>query len=70
MSSASLRAAVKNLLNDPQRRAMMSENCRRVVLAEYSLDVQARAYLALYQSLVEANRERSKALSRPADNKV
>jgi glycosyltransferase involved in cell wall biosynthesis len=65
-----LRAAVKNLLTDPQRLAMMSENCRRVVLAEYSLDVQARAYLALYQSLVEANRERSKASARPADNKV
>jgi glycosyltransferase involved in cell wall biosynthesis len=58
-----LREAVKNLLNDPARRAMMAENCRRVVLEEYSLKVQAKAYLALYESLVE----RSK---RTADNKV
>jgi len=58
-----LRQAVKNLLNDPARRAMMAGNCRRVVVEEYSLEVQAKAYLALYQSVVE----RSK---RPADNKV
>jgi glycosyltransferase involved in cell wall biosynthesis len=63
---AALREAVKNLLNDPARRAMMAEHCRRVVLAEYSLEVQSRAYLALYESLVE----RSKRGGRVADNKI
>jgi glycosyltransferase involved in cell wall biosynthesis len=58
-----LRSAVKKLLEDPDGRSRMAENCRRVVLEEYSLEVQSRAYVALYQSLVE----RSK---RPADNKV
>jgi glycosyltransferase involved in cell wall biosynthesis len=57
---------VKELLNDPVRRAMMADHCRRIVLAEYSLDVQARAYLSLYESLLE----RSKRAARPADNKV
>jgi glycosyltransferase involved in cell wall biosynthesis len=61
-----LREAVKKLLNDPARRATMAGNCRRVVLAEYSLEVQSRAYLALYESLVE----RSKRGGRVADNKV
>jgi glycosyltransferase involved in cell wall biosynthesis len=61
-----LRAAVKELLNDPARRATMSDHCRRIVLAEYSLDVQARAYLALYESLLE----RSKRAPRPADQNV
>jgi glycosyltransferase involved in cell wall biosynthesis len=61
-----LREAVKNLLSAPPRRAMMAENCRRIVLAEYSLEVQSRAYLALYESLVE----RSKRVGRVADNKI
>ena len=65
-----LRQAVRNLLNDPALRARMSENCRRIVLAEYSLEVQARAYLALYESLVAARRERSKGAAPPADNRV
>jgi glycosyltransferase involved in cell wall biosynthesis len=67
---AALRQAVKNLLNDAEGRAKMSENCRRIVLAEYALEVQSRAYLALYERLVEASRERSKRPGRPADNTV
>lgn len=67
---AALRAAVRNLLNDPQARAKMSDNCRRIVLAEYSLEVQSRAYLALYERLVDTNRERSKRAGRTADNTV
>jgi glycosyltransferase involved in cell wall biosynthesis len=50
-----LRQAVKNLLNNGDVRAKMSENCRRIVLAEYSLEVQSRAYLSLYERLVEAD---------------
>ena len=65
-----LRQAVKILLMNADLRAKMSDNCRRVVLAEYSLEVQSRAYLALYQSLAEARLGRSKAAGRPADNRV
>jgi glycosyltransferase involved in cell wall biosynthesis len=48
-----LRAAVAQLLNDSAQRTRMSAECRRLALAEYSLDVQARAYGALYRSLLE-----------------
>jgi glycosyltransferase involved in cell wall biosynthesis len=47
-----LREAVRQVLADPARRAEMSVNCRRVAVAEYSLEVQARAYAALYERLV------------------
>ena len=47
-----LRHAITTLLNDDAARAAMSEHCRRIVLAEYSLEVQSRAYLSLYESLV------------------
>ena len=47
-----LRAAVKQVLSDPGRRAALAENCRRVAVQEYSLEVQASAYRALYESLV------------------
>ena len=47
-----LRHAITTLLNDPTTRATMSAHCRRIVLAEYSLDVQSRAYLSLYESLL------------------
>jgi glycosyltransferase involved in cell wall biosynthesis len=49
---AALREAVRQVLSDPARRAEMSANCRRIAVAEYSLEVQARAYAALYERLV------------------
>jgi glycosyltransferase involved in cell wall biosynthesis len=48
---AALRDAVKQVLSEPAKRAEMSANCRRVVLEEYSMEVQARAYAALYEQL-------------------
>ena len=54
-----LRAAVKKLLEDPPLRARMADNCRRIVLEEYSLEVQSRAYLALYESLLARHRQPS-----------
>lgn len=47
-----LREAVKKLLSDPGRRAAMADNCRRVAVQEYSLEVQAAAYRTLYETLV------------------
>jgi glycosyltransferase involved in cell wall biosynthesis len=49
-----LRAAIGNLLQDGNRRAGLSANCRRIAVDEYSLATQAEAYLNLYRSLYEA----------------
>jgi glycosyltransferase involved in cell wall biosynthesis len=46
-----LRAAIVKLLNDPAGRAAMGERARAIVMAEYALDVQAKQYERLYQSL-------------------
>jgi glycosyltransferase involved in cell wall biosynthesis len=58
---AALREAVKAALSDPDRLNEMAQNCRRIAVAEYSLEVQAAAYKALYERLVAARRD-----SRPA----
>ena len=47
-----LRAAIADLLTNPQSRSQMSANCRRLVLQEYTLDVQTKRYLKLYESIV------------------
>jgi glycosyltransferase involved in cell wall biosynthesis len=44
-------AAMKELLLDTERRHEMSINCRAVAAEEYSLEVQARRYLELYNQL-------------------
>jgi glycosyltransferase involved in cell wall biosynthesis len=49
---AALRESVRAVLSDPDKAAEMGENCRRVAVAEYSLEVQAAAYKALYERLV------------------
>ncbi len=51
--AAALRDAVLKATRDdaPTRRGM-AENCRRIALAEYSLDVQARQYAKLYEQLI------------------
>jgi len=53
---AALRDAVRKVLSDPAGRAQMADNCRRIAVAEYSLDVQAAAYRSLYESLLEKKR--------------
>jgi glycosyltransferase involved in cell wall biosynthesis len=49
--TAALRDAIVGALNDP-RRGEMSRECRRIAVQEYSLEVQARAYARLYESLL------------------
>jgi glycosyltransferase involved in cell wall biosynthesis len=51
----SLVAAVKNLLGDDKRRAVMGTECRRVAVEEYSLEIQAQWYASLYGKLVRGN---------------
>jgi glycosyltransferase involved in cell wall biosynthesis len=49
---ASFRDAIAVLLKDPERRAAMSAACRQNAVQNYSLQLQGRRYLELYQSLV------------------
>jgi glycosyltransferase involved in cell wall biosynthesis len=47
---AALRATIRDLLQDPARRAQMAADCRRIAVAEYALEGQVQRYLALYQA--------------------
>jgi glycosyltransferase involved in cell wall biosynthesis len=47
-----LRDAIAEALSDDARRAAMAATCRAVAVEEYSLDVQSRAYAALYETLI------------------
>jgi glycosyltransferase involved in cell wall biosynthesis len=49
----SLRDSISELLQDATRRATMAANCRRIAINEYALEVQARRYTDLYESIVE-----------------
>jgi glycosyltransferase involved in cell wall biosynthesis len=51
-----LRRAIAELLRNTERRASMAQECRRVALQEYSLDVQARRYVTLYEELAGKSR--------------
>jgi glycosyltransferase involved in cell wall biosynthesis len=46
---ASLRAEIMNLLTNDEKRSEMSSNCRKVAVQEYSLELQAKRYMTLYQ---------------------
>jgi glycosyltransferase involved in cell wall biosynthesis len=46
-----LRATIAELLLNPERRAAMAANCRRIAVDEYALEVQARRYVELYESI-------------------
>lgn len=50
---AGLKSAIASLLLNAPKRAEMSEMCRQVACAEYSLELQARRYGNLYESLVK-----------------
>jgi glycosyltransferase involved in cell wall biosynthesis len=47
-----LRTAIIDLLRDVAGRAAMAAHCRRIAVEEYSLEVQARRYIALYQQVM------------------
>jgi glycosyltransferase involved in cell wall biosynthesis len=48
---AALRDAIRSMLRDADGRRLMSENCRRIAVEEYSIEAQARGYVRLYESL-------------------
>jgi glycosyltransferase involved in cell wall biosynthesis len=47
-----LRAAIVDLLQDPERRSEMSARCRRIATEEFGLEDQARRYVELYESML------------------
>jgi glycosyltransferase involved in cell wall biosynthesis len=54
--TVALRGAIVEALRDDASRARMSEQCRRVAVEEYSLDVQAGGYVKLYETLIARSR--------------
>ena len=52
--SEALRTAIMELLENPEKRQEMSNNCRRIAVEEYSLEVLGRNYSQLYQQVVLA----------------
>jgi glycosyltransferase involved in cell wall biosynthesis len=51
-----LRDAIAEALSDDAQRGVMGARCRAVAVNEYSLDVQARAYAKLYETLLSRAR--------------
>jgi glycosyltransferase involved in cell wall biosynthesis len=43
---------IVKLLEDEQLRKTMSQNCRAIAVAEYSLELQAKQYINLYQQIL------------------
>jgi len=50
--SSELAAAIGKVLDDPVAYQTMSKKCREIAVAEYSLAVQAQAYLRFYENLL------------------
>jgi glycosyltransferase involved in cell wall biosynthesis len=47
-----LRGAICDMLQNPTRRAEMAANCRRIAVEEYSLELQLRRHVELYQTIL------------------
>jgi len=54
-NASGLREAIVGILRDPTRRAVMAAHCRQVAVAEYSLEIQARRYISLYETILARN---------------
>jgi glycosyltransferase involved in cell wall biosynthesis len=48
-----LRDAIRSMLRDPDRLRGYSAHCRRIAVAEYSMEAQAAGYVRLYESLTK-----------------
>ena len=64
--AGALRGAIVAALSDDAARAKMSENARRVALEEYSLEIQAAAYVRLYERLIAEMRQPIPRQPKPA----
>lgn len=63
-----LREAIRDVLRDDDARWHMSQRCRAVAVAEYSMETQAKSYLRLYESLLapRAPAPRTDKIAEPA----
>ena len=52
---SALQAAMVQLLQNPEKQRMIADNCRRIALEEFSLEVQAQRYIQLYNEILEGN---------------
>lgn len=50
-----LRSGISEMLQNDEKRAEMSFNCRRIALQEYALEIQARRYAQLYEGLLKSS---------------
>ncbi len=48
-----LSEAIAQILDNPQKRRSMAENCRRIAVEEYSIERQARQYLQIYEQAID-----------------
>jgi glycosyltransferase involved in cell wall biosynthesis len=55
-NSLEFASRIVELIEDPQKRKMMGENCRRIAEEEYGISLQAERYLKIYKSLLEKTR--------------
>jgi glycosyltransferase involved in cell wall biosynthesis len=55
-----LKSAIAQLLDDPLRRKMMADNCRRIAVEEYSLEIQAHRYIELYKKILNEHKRQIK----------
>jgi glycosyltransferase involved in cell wall biosynthesis len=53
-NASSLAQSIQELLEDHKKREKMSHNCREIAVAEYSLQLQTKRYIELYEEI--ANR--------------
>ena len=65
-----LRAAITDLLDDSVRRATLAENCRRIAVQEYALEVQARRYEELYGTMLKENCAQNAAWAKTPQDKA
>jgi glycosyltransferase involved in cell wall biosynthesis len=54
---AALRSAILELLRSSDKRSAMSAACRRVVMEEYTRELQVRRYADLYRAALEKTRQ-------------
>lgn len=51
-NTIALRDAILSALSNDDARHAMAAHCRRIAIEEYSMEVQSRAYLTLYETLI------------------
>ena len=56
--SEALQAAITELLQDKAKRQIMSSNCQRIVLQEYSVETQTHRYAEFYETIAQSLKER------------